>query len=256
MNLYLESLKLNSGKTFLNVAKELSKIKPIVVLKAGKGEAGRRAVHSHTGSLAGDYRIFSAAFKSAGIVEADDINVLADVSEVLALNKTPKPGSLPVIVTNSGGPAVVLADHVENYNLSVEGLPSNLREEVRKAIPEYASVENLDLLAEADSELYYKVLNILMEDERVGVITTIVNPPPQIDSLEVTKAIIEVWNEHNRTKPLILYYCGFNIEKSITHARKQNVPVTESLRGTALAIKALYDRGVWLEKHTRRNIMY
>ena len=105
--LYIESL--TNFRKFMSAARAVSRIKPIIVLKAGRSEAGAKAAASHTGAMAGEDAVYDAAFKRAGIVRVDTIQDLFDCAELMA--KQPRPrGPRLAIVTNAGGPGVMATD--------------------------------------------------------------------------------------------------------------------------------------------------
>ena len=80
--LYLEGIR--DGKKFMKVAKKVSIIKPIIALKSGRGKTGQRAVSSHTGSLAGSYQIYKAAFRQSGVIVAENIDELFEMADALS----------------------------------------------------------------------------------------------------------------------------------------------------------------------------
>ena len=105
--LYVEQL--SNIRKFMSAARAVSRIKPIIVLKAGSSQAGARAAASHTGALAGEDAVYDAAFKRAGVIRVHSIEELFDCAELMA--KQPRPsGSRLAIVTNGGGPGVMAVD--------------------------------------------------------------------------------------------------------------------------------------------------
>ncbi|GAI58553.1 unnamed protein product, partial [marine sediment metagenome] len=107
--LYIEGVK--NGRRFMKIAKEVSRLKPILALKAGKTKRGAEAVTTHTASLAGIYETYSAVFKQTGIIETGTIEELFDVSKTLSWQPRCKNGL--GIVTNGGGCGVLMADYCQ-----------------------------------------------------------------------------------------------------------------------------------------------
>ena len=107
ITLYVEGI--DNGKEFIEVAKKVSKIKPIIALKAGRSEHGREAISTHTGSLAGSYKVYEAAFKQAGVIMADNVEEMFDLAKALAY-QPPCKGNNIAIISNAGGPAVLTTD--------------------------------------------------------------------------------------------------------------------------------------------------
>ncbi len=239
--LYVEGLREGQGTKLLKVAKKVVVSKPIVVHKAGWSSAGARAALSHTGSLAGSYEVYKAAFKQAGLILVDDMDLMADVVEFLAWNNT-LPRGIPVILTNSGGHGVTIADHLESLGVKVPPIPKELRDKVSKLLPPHAGLSNpIDMLAEGTPEKYGEILRLLLEDANVGSIIVIHNPPPMINALEVAKVIVNVWDEYNRSKPLISFFTGFNVGEAVRYLRDNNVPVALTHRGCAKAVASIYE---------------
>ena len=110
--LYIENL--TNFRKFMSAARAVSRVKPIIVLKAGRSEAGAKAAASHTGAMVGEDAVYDAAFKRAGIVRVDTIEELFDCAELMA--KQPRPrGSRLAIITNGGGPGVMAADFLARH---------------------------------------------------------------------------------------------------------------------------------------------
>ena len=122
---YVEAIR--DGKKFLEVASRVSKLKPIVLLKAGKTNAGAKAVSSHTGSIAGSIAAYKAAFQQSGVIEVDTVADLFDVA--LAFDCQPLPqGNRTVILTNSGGPAALASDSLAANGLQLTALTDETQE--------------------------------------------------------------------------------------------------------------------------------
>ena len=131
------------GPRFLAAAQRAVGKKPLVVLKGGRSDAGRRAAGSHTGSLAGSYEVFRAACRSARAVLAEETEEFFDAIEALAVAGERR-ATAPrlAIVTVSGGPSVVAADVAEREGLSVPALDDDRRAALRRVLPPFAAVGN------------------------------------------------------------------------------------------------------------------
>lgn len=135
----LESI--GDGRRFFETAREVAARKPIVVLKTGRGEAGRRAAASHTAALASDTAVTSAALRQAGVHVVEDGLTLLDLAAALD-RQPPLAGRRVAIITNSGGTGVELADLMEARGLEVPPLSQPLRTAIGKEIPAYGSAVN------------------------------------------------------------------------------------------------------------------
>jgi len=140
---YLEGMQ--RGRDLIDVAKKISRKKPIIIWKAGSTGAGTKAIASHTGSLAGDHTIHEAAFKQAGIITAQEIEELLDLSIAFKSPYLPKGNKVGIIV-GAGGAGVAAADACENLGLKVANLPEEtqleLKDLLRVVIPPFSGVSN------------------------------------------------------------------------------------------------------------------
>lgn len=112
--LYIEGLK--DGLKFINSCLKCKK--PIVVLKGGKTQEGKKAVQTHTASLAGDEKIYSAAFKKAGVFEVNCLKDLMEVSNVLSSSPCCQNGI--GILTNGGAAGVLASDWLSKLGVKIE----------------------------------------------------------------------------------------------------------------------------------------
>jgi acetyltransferase len=139
--LFVEGVR--DGPAFVEAARRLSGAKPVVAFKVGRGRAGRRAAGSHTGSLAGSYETYLAAFRAAGIVVAEETDAFFDAVAVLDAHAgRPPRGDAVAILTVSGGPSVAAADAAEAAGLQVPALPEPVRRALRAHIPAFGADGN------------------------------------------------------------------------------------------------------------------
>lgn len=194
--LYIESLKANSGKEFIEVCKKCKK--PIIVLKAGKTEKGKDAAKSHTASLATDENIYAAAFKQAGIKEVNSIEemfLLAETYEKIGNKITNLKDKKICIVTNAGGFGVLTADYCEKNNLEVVEIPENIKEKLTKVLPTSASLKNpIDIIGDADAERYKQTLDIIKKENFFDILI-VIQTPQEMTEQEKTAEIIERLND-------------------------------------------------------------
>ena len=153
---YLESV--HDGRAFLKTLAELVKVKPVVIVKAGRSSAGSRAALSHTGSMAGADGVFDAAIRQCGAVRAMSLEEMFDICKGFAMLPRIE-GKRLLIVTNSGGPGVMATDHAEEVGLSMPEPDEELKKRLYTFLPSFASVKNpLDLTVEGTGEQYEKAL--------------------------------------------------------------------------------------------------
>lgn len=173
--LYMEGTR--DGRKFVDVARAVTKKKPVLVLKGGRTEKGAEAVKSHTRSLAGQDTIFDAVFKQVGFIRTFTIEELYDACKgILAL---PLPsGKNVAIVTSSGGSGILATDACEELGLTVVELPPNIRNSLKEKLPPECIIRNpLDLTGSATSQTYDDALMALGESDEVNSVIVIVGDP-------------------------------------------------------------------------------
>ncbi|MDH5532587.1 MAG: CoA-binding protein, partial [Candidatus Bathyarchaeota archaeon] len=168
--LYMEGIE--NGREFIEVARKVVKKKPILVLKGGATkEAARRAL-SHTASIAGSDIIFDAAFRKAGTVRVEDPEELFNAA--IALTKQPPlSGDNIAIVSNVGGPAILAADAVVKNGLKLAMLSEKTKKEIEHRYPGVDAVNPVDLIADARTERYSTVLDLVLADPNVDGVMVI-----------------------------------------------------------------------------------
>jgi len=164
---YMEGIK--EGGQIVRVAREVSKIKPIVILKVGRSGAGARAAASHTGSLAADDAVVDAAFRQAGIVRVTNVDEMFDVAMSFANMPLPK-GNRVAIISEGGGDNSVAADNAEHFGLEVPVLPQTTQKRIRPFLLAGMPASNpIDYggTAEENPDMINKVVEVLMEERGI-----------------------------------------------------------------------------------------
>jgi acyl-CoA synthetase (NDP forming) len=165
--MYMEGIK--EGGEIVRVAREVSRRKPIVILKVGRSKAGARAAASHTGSLAADDSIVDAAFRQAGIVRVANVDEMFDVAMSFANMPIPK-GRRVAIVSEGGGDNSVAADNAEHFGLEVPVLTQAAQDRIRPFLLAGMPASNpIDYggTAEENPDMINKVVEVLMQEEMV-----------------------------------------------------------------------------------------
>ncbi|MEM2320369.1 MAG: acetate--CoA ligase [Candidatus Bathyarchaeia archaeon] len=238
IGLYIEGVK--DGRRFIEVAKRVSRKKPIVAVKAGTTSAGIRAVSSHTGSLAGSEEAFSAAFKKAGIIRAGTIEELFNL--VLAFGSQPLPkGRRALIVTNGGGPGILAADACEKAGLEISLLEREIIEELRKNIPPYASLNNpVDILGDAGEKRYRLAVEAGLRSNNVDGIIVILTPQAVTPSEKVAETLADTGRFSG--KPILASFMGFEESSTVIKMLKRGgIPNYAFPEQAAFALKAMYE---------------
>ncbi len=171
ITLYIEGIR--DPKRFLAAVKECRK--PIVIFKAGRTDQGRKAAESHTRTLATKDEIYDAVFRQYGIHRAASLEELYDFSKALAYVPAPA-GPRMLIVTSSGGSAIIATDVAADNGFHVSPLPAALASELRRTLPSHFIVGNpLDLTGDGDADCFRKV--IATSRDHYDVVLTIFGDP-------------------------------------------------------------------------------
>ncbi len=195
--MYVEGIQ--DGRRFVEVARKVSKKKPIVFIKAGKNDAGAKAVSSHTGSLAGSYTAYKAALRQAGVLEVDTIDQLFHLSWALGTQPLPK-GKRVAMTTNAGGAAALAADSLDFNGFRLAQISPEIQTRLRERLNPSAQVSNpVDMLGSVSPDDYRWSLSNLNDDEGVDVMLPILVPQALVDTYGVAQAWVEVGKQTNKT---------------------------------------------------------
>lgn len=250
--LYAESI--DAGREFMEIAKEVTKLKPIVALKSGKSEAGARAALSHTGAIAGSDKIYDSVFLQCGVLRVQDTEELLDVSEALAL-QPPAADNNVAVITAAGGPAILAVDECVSRGVNVKRFSDETIqkfENLKKTgkIPSFATNYNpLDLTGSVTSEMFEFGTKILLDDPEVyGIMVFGLHHSPALQEDYVDR----VANlSRNYIKPIVA--CDIGATEMAMYIRqrfdKQGIPSYESPEDAARAMAALVHYGLYLKKN-------
>jgi acetyltransferase len=194
---YLEGAQ--NGQRFMEAARKISKQKPIVLLKAGKNNAGARAVSSHTGSLAGEYTAYQAVFEQTGVIEVQTLAELINTAWALGVQPFPA-GNKVGIATNAGGAAALVADDLAENGYELAHISPEIQAELRKQLNPSAQVANpVDMLGQAEPQDYAWSLSQMIQEPGVDVLVPILVPQALVDTLGVAKAWIDAAQQTQKT---------------------------------------------------------
>src|SRR6266852_5437091 len=160
--MHCEDLK--DGRSFAEVAKRVSKKKPVIMLKAGRTSAGAKAASSHTGALAGNDKIYDDVLRQSGVIRAPGLRDMLDYARALQKLPTPK-GENVVIITGAGGSGVLLSDACVDNGLSLMKMPQDLDTAFRKFIPPFGAAGNpVDITGGEPPRTYKNTIKLGLED--------------------------------------------------------------------------------------------
>src|SRR5271154_4150153 len=219
---------LKDGRSFAEVARRVSKKKPIVVLKAGRTSMGARAASSHTGALAGNDRIYEDVFRQSGVIRARSLRDLLDFARGIPVLPTPK-GNNVVIITGAGGSGVLLSDSVVDNGLTLMAMPADLDAAFRKFIPPFGAAGNpVDITGGEPPATYQNTVRLGLEDPRIhslilGYWHTIITPPMVFAKLMVE--VVAEMREQGIEKPVVASLAGdVEVEEAAEYLYQHGIP--------------------------------
>lgn len=241
---YMEGI--SDGKVFLKKAEALSLKKPFVILKGGRSEKGAAAVSSHTGALAGSEEAYSAAFRKAGVLEAQTMEEMFDWARALAWQPLPE-GKRVAVLTNAGGPAILAVDAIEKAGLEISPLTDKTRNYLKSRLPMAASANNpVDVLAGSGPATYTLALEALLSDETVDAVVVIQAPQDWFLPASLAEVVAETAGLHKKT--VIASIMGkASVNEALNILHKRRVPNVAFPERTASILKAMVQRKEWLE---------
>ena len=186
--IYMESVG-DDARSFLSAAREVALKKPIIVIKAGRTAQAAAAAASHTGSLTGSDEVLDAAFRRSGILRVDRIEDVFYMAEILA--KQPRPqGNRLTIVTNAGGPGVLATDALITGGGRLTDISDETMDELDSFLPSAWSHNNpIDILGDAQPEVYAKTLEIAARDPNSDGLMVILTPQDMTDPTATAEAL-------------------------------------------------------------------
>ncbi|TKB07948.1 bifunctional acetate--CoA ligase family protein/GNAT family N-acetyltransferase [Desulforhopalus sp. IMCC35007] len=219
--LYIESL--TNFRKFMSAARAVSRVKPIIVLKAGRGQAGARAAASHTGAMAGEDAVYDAAFKRAGVVRVDTIEELFDCAEFMAKQPRPK-GSRLAIITNGGGPGVMAADCVTQLGHEPTPLSTDLIKQLDSYLPRCWSHNNpIDLLGDATTERFHNAMHALLQSREFDGVLVVFAPQAIATPMAVANTILKL----KKSTAVPIFACfmgGKSIQEALEYLNRSEIP--------------------------------
>jgi len=221
IGMYLEGIK--DGPKFTEAAGNVSRKKPVVILKAGKSEKAQQAISSHTGALAGSDEIINALFEKTGVLRADDFEDFFSLVNLISRTGAPANNKV-LVITNAGGPGVLTADAFERKEIVLANLSVETKEELESFLPEESTVENpVDLLGDAMEDRYRKALKTAETEKEIGTIVCVLTPQDQTPVEKIAREIIEF---HKKTEKSVvtIFIGGDRVRKSILDLEKEGVP--------------------------------
>jgi acetyltransferase len=203
--LYIESIK--DARRFMSAARAASRMKPVILVKAGRHAEGARAVESHTGALAGADAVYDAAFERAGVLRVRSLEELFDAVETLALAKPPR-GDRLAILTNGGGIGILATDALIDQGGRLAHLSEETISALSRVLPlTWSHANPVDIIGDATGKRYADALTLLTRDPGVDGIL-VLNCPTAVTSSDEAAAAVVACELGPQRHPLLTSWVG------------------------------------------------
>jgi acetyltransferase len=237
---YMEAI--DNGTRFMQIAEDVSQVKPVIVVKSGTTAAGAKAAASHTGSLAGSDAAYDAAFHQSGVIRARTVEELFDYAIAFANQPIPK-GKNIGIVTNAGGPGILCSDAIEKAGLALAQVSPETVATLKSRVSPSGNFNNpIDVLGDAKAAIYEFAIETLLQDPNVDGIIAIVTPQSSTEIAETATAIAHIKTD----KPIMTCFMGGTLmQEGIDILMNNEVPNYEFPERAVSAFKAMNDYATW-----------
>ncbi len=208
--LYIEGIR--EARRFMSGLRAASRLKPIIVIKAGRNSQGSRAAISHTGAMIGDDDVFDAALRRAGVLRVMSISDLFLAAKVFSSGRRTE-GLRLTIVSNGGGAGVMAADFAADLKISLPELTEKTVLDLNAILPQHGFYHNpIDILGDATPERYANVIAACLKNENFDALLIILIPLAMSQPLKLAKLIVAVSKQID--KPVLVCWMGQKQVKS------------------------------------------
>jgi len=237
--MYIEGVK--NGDRLARTLSEVTRRKPVVVIKSGRSKRGSMAAASHTGSLAGADEVFDSVMRQCGVLRAESVQEAFTWVRYLATSPRP-PGEEAVIVTNGGGIGVMATDACEKHGVRLYDDQPVLAEAFSDVMPDFGSSKNpVDLTGQAKAEDYGKALTAVLKEDRMHAALALYCETALFDTERFAGLLREIYASYRDRKPIVFsLFGGERIESAIRDLRGEGIPVFGDVYEAVSSLGALY----------------
>jgi acetyltransferase len=245
--LYLESF--GNPVNFSRIARELSRVKPIIAVKSGRTVAGARAASSHTGSLAGMDIAVDALFGQCGVLRANTIEEVFDMAKAFVGQPRPA-GPRVAILTNGGGPGILATDALSTRGLQMASFSPKTLKALSGFLSEDAAVSNpVDMTGSGSPDDFGRALDVMLKDPGVDSALVIVVMPAFLDAKAVARSVIETRKKYPDKLVLACFMTGAEDETgALALLREADIPAYTYPESAAIALEGLERYRNWRER--------
>jgi acetyl coenzyme A synthetase (ADP forming)-like protein len=220
--LYIEQIR--DGKRFMDIVRPITPVKPIIAIKSGASKRGQKAASSHTGSLAGSYEVYMAAFRQVGVIPVQSIREAFQAAELLSSEGYPK-GVRAVVITNAGGFAVLSSDYAERFGIELIEFPPTLIADLDAVLPADWSHENpIDIVGDSSAERFTRAFDVMIRNQDSWDIAFVITVPSALsDPIQVANELVR-FSKHTRKMIVGCMIGGDSMKTPLRILRDANIP--------------------------------
>jgi acetyl coenzyme A synthetase (ADP forming)-like protein len=238
--LYIEEIR--DGKNFLRVVTDVARKKPVIALKSGSSQKGTQAASSHTGSLAGNYAVYQAAFQQAGVISVTSLQDAFSVAELLASEGYPM-GNRALIVTAAGGFAVLASDYADRYGIDLIELSGSFFDDLDALLPAAWSHENpVDIIGDSGAGRYARTFDILIQHQDEWDIAFVIAVPSAVLDPGLLAQEIVRFSKSTRKMTVGCLLGGDSMKQGIGIIRDNRIPnyddIEEAFKAVGLIVRS------------------
>lgn len=259
--LYVEGFR--DGRKFLDVAREVTAMKPVVVYKSGSTEAGQKAASSHTGALAGSYAMTVDLLRQSGVSVVQHSDEILPVAEGLGLLQKAR-GKRVAVISDGGGQATIASDRLTEAGLELAELSEATRQKLRDVLfPQASTVNPVDVAGSTDANpsLLATCMEIVAADDNVDSVFLVgmfggysIRFAESLlgDEMRGAEAMVDL--SRATTKPLVVYSLYTPIKPpALRRLHEAGLPIYASIEHSVRVLAALGERGQYLAQVERQS---
>ncbi|HEX7542864.1 MAG TPA: acetate--CoA ligase family protein [Patescibacteria group bacterium] len=204
--MYLEDVK--DGEKFKKALYNVSRKKPVIIIKSGRTKQGAEAALSHTGGMMGDDSVYSTLFKQYGAIRAEDYSEFLVLLKIFSFKKLPLSKSI-FVLSNAGGAGVLLTDKIITNNLELKTISQSLKEQLIKPLDglKKITIHNpIDLLGDASAFEYERVIKATISEKEIGAIVVLLTPQANTQIKETAQVLTKL--QYRFSEPIYPIFMG------------------------------------------------
>ena len=248
--LYIEEIR--NGKRFMEIARRITAKKPIVAIKSGSSRIGRMTAASHTGSLAGSFEVYLAAFWESGIIPVRSMREAFQTAELLSSEGYPK-GIRAIVISNAGGFAVLSSDYAEQFGIELVDFPPAILAELDSILPADWNHRNpVDMVGDASADRFAKTFDVMIKNQDAWDIAFVIAVPSAIsDPVRVANELVRF----SKSTHKMIVGCmigGDSMKTPLRILRDSGIPNFPDLEDAFKAVGNICRHICWEEYHGKR----